>query len=59
MSAAETAIDGFEFGFGHFVAGQPMSELLRDYNLAKGRLWPLVLAWLALGPIAIRWLRSL
>lgn len=50
---------GFEFGFGHFVAGQPIPELLRDYNLAKGRLWPLVLVWLALGPVSIRRLRRL
>ena len=44
----------FEFGFGHFIAGQPWSELAKDYNLRQGRLWPLVLAWLALGPATAR-----
>ena len=33
----------FELGFGHFVSGVPWPELLRDYDLAAGRLWPLVL----------------
>jgi len=44
----------FEFGFGHFVGGQSWGELSQDYNLRKGRLWPLVLAWLALGPASAR-----
>lgn len=34
---------GFEFGFFHGVVGHPISELLADYDLASGRLWPLVL----------------
>jgi hypothetical protein len=34
----------FEFGFGHYVSGQPWAALLADYDLAAGRLWPLVLA---------------
>ena len=29
-------------------------ELLADYDLRKGRLWPLVLAWIVLGPAAVR-----
>lgn len=33
---------GFEFGFGHFVAGTPWSDLLRDYDVRRGRLWVLV-----------------
>src|SRR5918997_1781576 len=44
----------FEFGFGRGVDGKSWSDLLADYNLAEGRLWPLVLAWLALGPFALR-----
>jgi hypothetical protein len=32
----------FEFGFGHWVAGKSWSDLLRDYNLLEGRVWPLV-----------------
>jgi hypothetical protein len=41
----------FEFGFFHYVAGKPWSELLSDYNVAEGRL--LVLLWIivALGPL--------
>lgn len=40
----------FEFCFGRLVAGRSWSELGADYNLTKGRLWPLVLAWIAVGP---------
>ena len=44
----------FEFGFGRGVAHTSMDELLADYDLRKGRLWPLVLAWIALGPAVVR-----
>ena len=44
----------FEFGFGRLVAKQSWDELLADYNLARGRTWPLALAWLGAGPSAIR-----
>ena len=47
----------FEFGFGHWVAKEEWSELLADYDLAHGRLWTLVLAWTALGPLAVVELR--
>jgi hypothetical protein len=40
----------FEFLFGHYVAGHPWSRLLQDYDLLEGRLWPLILAWVALAP---------
>lgn len=40
----------FEFLFGHYVAGQSWRALLHDYHLLAGRLWVLVLAWLALSP---------
>jgi hypothetical protein len=40
----------FEFLFGHFVAKHSWSELLADYNLLAGRLWPLVLLWVAIAP---------
>ena len=33
----------FEFGSGHFVSGHPWPVLLADYDVAGGRLWPLVL----------------
>jgi hypothetical protein len=29
------------------------AELVADYNLARGRAWPLVLAWIAIGPAAM------
>lgn len=41
---------GFEFLFGHFIMGHPWSSLFHDYNLFAGRLWVLVLAWIALAP---------
>ena len=44
----------FEFGFGHYVAHTSWCDLLADYDLHKGRLWPLVLAWIALGPAVVR-----
>ncbi len=40
----------FEFLFGHYVAGHSWRALLHDYDLLAGRLWVLVLAWLALAP---------
>jgi hypothetical protein len=43
----------FEFGFGHFVAHEPWSKLLADYDLRRGRLWGLIPLWLGLGPAAV------
>jgi hypothetical protein len=43
----------FEFVFGRLVAKQSWSDLVADYNLARGRTWPLVLAWIAIGPAAM------
>lgn len=44
----------FEFSFGRTVAKQSWNELLADYNLRRGRVWPLVLAWIAAGPATTR-----
>jgi hypothetical protein len=44
----------FEFGFGHYVDGKSWSELVHDYNLADGHVWPLVLLWLTVGPAVVR-----
>jgi hypothetical protein len=44
----------FEFGFGHYVAGNSWDELLADYDVPNGRLWPLVLVWLGIGPLVVR-----
>ena len=40
----------FEFGFGHFVAGQSWEHLFVDYNLFAGRIWPLFLLWMLVMP---------
>jgi hypothetical protein len=40
----------FEFLFGRYVMGHAWSRLLKDYDVAGGRLWPLVLVWTAAGP---------
>ena len=48
----------FEFGFGRGVAKKPWSELLADYDVRRGRTWPLLLLWIALGPEAVRRLSS-
>jgi hypothetical protein len=40
----------FEFLFFHYVTGHPWAELLDNYNLAAGRLWTLLLAWIAIAP---------
>ena len=44
----------FEFGFGRLVAKMSWQDLLADYNLRRGRTWPLVLAWIAAGPSIVR-----
>lgn len=41
---------GFEFGAGHLLFKKPWSELLVDYNIAKGRIWVLVPIVTALAP---------
>lgn len=41
----------FEFGFGHYIAGHSWHKLLADYNLLAGRVWLVVLIWIALAPI--------
>jgi hypothetical protein len=43
---------GFEFLFGHYVAGLAWSRLLSDYNVLAGRLWVLIPLWLAGAPYA-------
>lgn len=48
----------FEFGFGHWVAHEEWSELVADYDLSRGRLWSLVPAWTALGPLTVHEARA-
>ncbi len=40
----------FEFLFGHYALRNPWSDLLHDYDLRRGRLWVLVLVWVAVAP---------
>lgn len=40
----------FEFLAGHYLFHQPWSTLLADYNLARGRIWILVLVVTLLAP---------
>ena len=44
----------FEFGFGHYVAGDSWSELLENYDVTEGELWVLVLLWIGVGPAVAR-----
>lgn len=40
----------FEFLFFHFVGGRSWAELLANYDVLNGRVWVLVLAWVAVAP---------
>lgn len=40
----------FEFLFFHYAAGHPWAELLANYDLLRGRIWVLLLVWVALAP---------
>lgn len=40
----------FEFLFFHYVGGHPWQVLLANYDMSKGRLWPLLLFWVAVAP---------
>jgi hypothetical protein len=48
----------FEFGLGHFVAGDSWSKLLEQYDVTRGNVWILVPLWMALGPAVMRELRT-
>lgn len=40
----------FEFLAGHFLFQKPWPELLADYDVAHGRIWPIVLVVTLLAP---------
>jgi hypothetical protein len=44
----------FEFGFGHYAAGDSWEELFENYDVTEGNLWVLVLLWIAGGPAIVR-----
>ena len=49
----------FEFGFGHWVAGQSWRQLREAYHLHKGQLWPLIPLWVWIGPVVcFRWMSA-
>jgi ABC-type uncharacterized transport system permease subunit len=41
----------FEFLVGHYVFGTEWATLLEDYDVTKGRIWPLVLAFVVVSPM--------
>jgi hypothetical protein len=43
----------FEFGFGHYVAGDSWGTLLENYNVGKGRVWPAVLLVVLITPVLL------
>jgi hypothetical protein len=47
----------FEFGAGHYLFGHPWERLLADYDVASGRIWPLVLVTTLCAPALARRLR--
>lgn len=49
----------FEFLAGHFLFGNPWSQLLEDYNVLRGRIWILALITIAVAPSACARLRGL
>jgi len=49
----------FEFGFGRMVARKSWDELLADYDLSRGRIWPLVLVATLTAPWLTAQLRGL
>ena len=47
---------GFEFLFGHYVAGHSWNRLCQDYNIFAGRLWLIILVWVTVAPsLFYRW----
>lgn len=47
----------FEFGMG-VAMGRPWEIMIHDYNLAAGRVWVVILAWVAIGPSVFFWWRK-
>ncbi len=48
----------FEFFMGLVLAHRTLQEVLRDYDLAAGRVWVLFLIWLTLAPWLFHRLRQ-
>ncbi len=41
----------FEFFMGLVLARRSLDEVLRDYDVTKGRVWVFLLLWIALAPV--------
>lgn len=48
----------FEFGFGHWVAGESWSELAENYDVTAGKVWIVVPAAMLAGPELARLLAA-
>lgn len=48
----------FEFLFFHYVGGHSWAALLANYRIDQGRLWVLILLWIALAPLLFHRLRK-
>ena len=49
----------FEFLVGHYVLRQPWTALLEDYDISRGRVWPLALLVVLLAPVLAARLKGL
>jgi hypothetical protein len=43
----------FEFGAGYWLFHKSLAELVYDYDLTRGRIWPLVLVATVLSPVLV------
>jgi hypothetical protein len=43
----------FELIFGRYTAGHSWSKLVYDYNILAGRIWGLLLMWVAAAPYVL------
>lgn len=50
---------GFEFLVGHYVFGKSWAVLLEDYDVARGRIWILVLVVVVVAPLVAARFRGL
>ncbi len=48
----------FEMFMGLVLSRRPLAEVLRDYDVRAGRVWPLFLVWLTVAPWLFYRLRS-
>lgn len=49
----------FEFLVGHYVFRKPWAELTQDYDVTRGRIWPLVLLMVLFAPLWTARIRKL